>query len=346
MSLVTRNATTNQSNFIIRRAIPSASPNREPPRATGHILKDDMGSVSADIKAGAVLGHTIVISPSGANQTYTLPTATSLLNAYGKSIDTGVCKTATGNMIKLDIINRGTFPAYIASNTTGGDGSAMVCYPGGSTQSFTGSVTPIGNLTNIYLEWRSVNSGVAGATGVYSVYGNVGAPAIPSAGGLVSFGSFYGLTAGTDNGGATEYAATFAANVPVNFAHSSATFGGVAINNPGTATVQTNNTKFVLANIGTYKVSFNVHTTEPGQLQADIGDGTTQVIVPGSCGVNMNPTSGGHPISQTFMVTTTVANRILRIINPAGNSPALTVTPADGASTHANTPTLTIEQVA
>ena len=157
------------------------------------------------------------------------------------------------------------------------------------------------------------------------------------------FGWFYGLTAGTDNGGSTEYAATIAVNTPINFAHQGASIGGIVINNMGPVTTQTDNTQFVLPTIGIYKVTYVIHSTEQGQWIADVGDGTIQNIVIGSCGVNADPTSGGHLITQTFCVTTTLPNRILRIINPAGNATALTITPANGSLTHANSPTLTIE---
>lgn len=174
MSLITSNATLTQSNFGIRQPIPPYNPNRTPPLHSGVALKDDMGATSTNIPASAVLGHTVVVSPVTAGQSYTLPTAAALLYEYGRSSDTGVVKTAVGNMIVLNIVNRGTLPAYIVSNATGGDGSAIIAYNGGIVNatgpSYTGSVVPKGKITPVYMEWLQVNSGVNGATGQYSVY--------------------------------------------------------------------------------------------------------------------------------------------------------------------------------
>ncbi|PKN03493.1 hypothetical protein CVU75_01970 [Candidatus Dependentiae bacterium HGW-Dependentiae-1] len=98
---------------------------------------------------------------------------------------------------------------------------------------------------------------------------------------------------------------------------------------------------FILHNIGTYEVTFRVHTTEPGQLQLELnGTGLPETVA-----VNMNPTAGGHPIIGNFFITTTIADSVLAVINPSGNSTALTITPADGANTHANCQSITIKQL-
>lgn len=60
---------------------------------------------------------------------------------------------------------------------------------------------------------------------------------------------------------------------------------------------------------------------------------------------NMNPTAGGHEISGTFLARTTGTNAVLAVVNPAGNSTALTITPANGSQTHANAQVLTIERI-
>lgn len=174
MSLITTNATLTQSNFSVRTPIPPYIPNRNPPLHSGVVSKDDMGATSASISATAVLGHTIVVSPTTAGQVYTLPTASSLLYEFGRSPDTGVAKTAVGNMVVFNVVNRGTLPAYIACNATGGDGSAIIAYNGGvisaTGPSYTGSVVPKGHITPVYMEWLQVNSGVNGATGQYTLY--------------------------------------------------------------------------------------------------------------------------------------------------------------------------------
>ena len=96
---------------------------------------------------------------------------------------------------------------------------------------------------------------------------------------------------------------------------------------------------------GLYKILWCVQVTEPGQLQLDINTGTGATSDARSTVGNQNPTAGGHLIVGNDFVVTTVINTIVRVINPAGNSPALTITPADGGSTHANAQSLIIEQL-
>lgn len=174
MSLITSNTTPTQTNFSIRTPITPYVPNRAQPLQSGVANKDSMGSTSTNIPSSAVLGHTIVVAPTTAGQTFTLPTAASLLYEFGRSSDTGITKTSTGKMLVFNIVNRGTLPAYIASNATGGDGTSIIAYNGGiinaTGPSFTGSVTPVGKITPLYLEWLQVNSGVNGATGLYTIY--------------------------------------------------------------------------------------------------------------------------------------------------------------------------------
>jgi hypothetical protein len=184
------------------------------------------------------------------------------------------------------------------------------------------------------------HTGATGFTGFTGpgITGPTGASAGP-------FAFFYGLPAGTDQGGATEYAATIAAGAAINMGHIGPAAGGIIINNPGPVTTQTNNTQFLLPNIASYEAEFHIHTTEAGQFQGTIGDGSAQVVIPGSCGGNYNPTAGGHPITQRFAFTTTLTNRILMIVNPVGNGSALTITPANGTLTHATAQTLVIRQL-
>lgn len=166
---------------------------------------------------------------------------------------------------------------------------------------------------------------------------------IPSGGGggALDFAEFYGRTAGTGApGGGTDYAGTIAVrttngtgNVP--FPSAGAAKAGTGITALTTATFQ-------LAAIGVYQVTFRVHTTEPGQLELVLNN----ALLPETCMANMNPTAGGHPITGTFFVQTTLVDSVLEVVNPNGNSPALTITPADGSSTHANAQVLTIMQIA
>ena len=94
---------------------------------------------------------------------------------------------------------------------------------------------------------------------------------------------------------------------------------------------------------GSYRVTATVHTTESGQLQLELGG----VAVDNSTFGNANPTAGGHPIVVDAIVTVPAGpGEVLAVINPAGNSTALTITPADGALTHAYAQKLIIEKLA
>ena len=147
------------------------------------------------------------------------------------------------------------------------------------------------------------------------------------------YGYFYGLTAGVGQDPApTDYPATIGVGTAVPFPQNGpATTGFTAITTDS----------FQLPNIATYKVSWKVHTTEPGQLQLTL-DGT---VLPQSTSVNANPTSGGHPIIGNVIFTTTGVNSVIQVINPVGNSTALTITPADENLTHANAQSLSIKQL-
>lgn len=152
-------------------------------------------------------------------------------------------------------------------------------------------------------------------------------------------GMFFGLTAGTGNGGPTDYAATVAVTTSVGTGRVPFPQDG-----PGAASAATrvDASSFTLAAVGTYEVIFSVHTTEAGQLQVELNG----LGVPNTTTPDMNPTSGGHLIVGHSIVTTSVPNEVLAIINPPGNSSALTITPADGAQTHANAQRLIIRRIA
>ena len=181
-------------------------------------------------------------------------------------------------------------------------------------------------------------TGPSGATGAAGATGATGATGAD--GSALGFAMFYGLTAGTGNPSATDYAATIPAKT-------AAGTGRVPFPRNGPATgpsviTRADASSFILADVGTYHVIFKVHTTEPGQLQLELnGADLAETTTP-----DMNPTAGGHLIVGDSYITTSVVNSVLAVINPVGNTPALTITPADGASTHANAQSITIERLA
>ena len=182
------------------------------------------------------------------------------------------------------------------------------------------------------------SDGIVGPPGPQGLPGSTGATGPAGPIGLLDFAMFYGLTAGTGNAGPTDYAATVAVRT-------AAGTGRVPFPRDGATTadiVRVDASSFTLPDIGTYEVSFQVHTTEPGQLQLELNGAS----LPETTIANANPTAGGHPIAGRFFITTTVINSVLAVINPSGNATALTITPANGSLTNANSQALLITRIA
>jgi len=93
---------------------------------------------------------------------------------------------------------------------------------------------------------------------------------------------------------------------------------------------------FTLANAGTYRVAFSVSVTEAGQLELTLNGAPLAYTVYGRA-------TGTSEISGEALVTAPAAS-LLSVVNPAGNSPALTITPLAGG-THPSAASLIIEQL-
>jgi hypothetical protein len=157
---------------------------------------------------------------------------------------------------------------------------------------------------------------------------------------LATRAEFYGLTAGTGNLTASDYlvaipAKTMAGSgrVPFPRDNTPANAGGIVRSDPSS---------FFLPNVGTYEVSFDVQTVEPGQLMLELNG----VDLPWTVSGNQNSGTLGHTHSKRVLITTAVSMSVLAVINPVGNTAALDVTAADAASTHANSQNLVIRQIA
>lgn len=170
--------------------------------------------------------------------------------------------------------------------------------------------------------------GVTGPTGPIGLTGATGATGA-SLGGAISFGDFFALMP-PDN------AATVAVGAPVLFPETGPVGGGVIRNGASPS-------EFVLPNIGTYQITFQVSVTEAGQLMLDLSTdgGSTFNPLPETV---VGRATGTSQIVGTSLVTTTVANSIVRVINPAGNSTALTITPLAGG-THSVSAHIVITQM-
>ncbi len=128
------------------------------------------------------------------------------------------------------------------------------------------------------------------------------------------FAEFYALMTG-DN------ASTVAAGVGVQFPQDGPSNGGI---------VRANASQFVLPEIGTYQVDWQVSVSEAGQLVLglDIGIGMEELAE-----TVVGRATGTSQIAGCRLITTTAINSILSVLNPTGNTPALTITP-NGGGTH------------
>ena len=82
---------------------------------------------------------------------------------------------------------------------------------------------------------------------------------------------------------------------------------------------------FVLPDIGTYRVAFFVSVSEAGQLQLSLNATALPYTVYGRA-------TGTSQIAGEALVATTTTNSVLSVVNPSGNSTALTITPLAGGA--------------
>ncbi|MDX6586664.1 MAG: hypothetical protein QOI31_1137 [Solirubrobacterales bacterium] len=82
---------------------------------------------------------------------------------------------------------------------------------------------------------------------------------------------------------------------------------------------------FVLAEVGTYRVDFIVSVSEAGQLALRLDGNQLNYTVFGRA-------TGTSQIVGEALVTTTTPNSTISVVNPAGNSTALTITPLAGGT--------------
>jgi hypothetical protein len=95
--------------------------------------------------------------------------------------------------------------------------------------------------------------------------------------------------------------------------------------------------RFQVKAIGTYRVSFVVSVTEAGQLDVRLNGQEIPYTVAGRA-------TGTSEVVGEALVTTATVNSILEVVNPVGESTALTITPLAGG-TRPVSATLVIEQL-
>ena len=162
--------------------------------------------------------------------------------------------------------------------------------------------------------------GPQGEIGPQGLQGEVG-PQGP-AGVIANYADFYAIMP-PDN------AATVAEGTDVSFPQDGPT-------SASTITRQTDSS-FILSDIGTYMIQFQVSVTEPGQLVLTLNDVELPYTVVGRA-------TGTSQLVGISLVSTTSENSILTVRNPEGTATALTITPNAGG-TEATSAHLTIIQL-
>lgn len=179
----------------------------------------------------------------------------------------------------------------------------------------TGATGPFGGPT-----------GPIGPQGATGPAGATGATGATNSGVLTTFGNFYALMPSDNN-------ASIAAGAAINFPTDGPIAGGVS---------RSSTSEFTLAAIGTYEVTWQAAVTEAGQLQLWLDSGSGAV---GLAQTVVGRATGTNQIFGSTLITTSAVNSLLSVRNPAGNSPALTLT-LNAGGTHAVSATLTIKRLA
>jgi hypothetical protein len=127
-------------------------------------------------------------------------------------------------------------------------------------------------------------------------------------------------------------AATAGAGAPVEFPRNGPTSEVIA---------RRSASEFVLPIVGTYRVTVSVSTDEPGQLVIALDSGGGMVELPYTV---FGRATGTSLISGEALVRTSAAESAIEVRNPAGNTPALTITPKAGG-THAAAASIIVQQL-
>lgn len=227
---------------------------------------------------------------------------------------------------------------------TGPQGPTGVTGPPGPTGA-TGPQGPIGATG------PQGATGAAGTTGPagQSVVGASEPPGENCAGGGVRYTSATGVDYvcnGTSSQGGTGGAGAFGyfyALMPPDNADTVAAASAVDFPRElGTSTISRHSaSEFILPAIGSYEVSWQVSVSEAGQLVLGLDSGSGVVELPDTV---VGRATGTSQIVGHVVVVTTSATSILSVRNPAGNTPALTVTPLAGG-THPVSASLVIKQL-
>lgn len=120
-------------------------------------------------------------------------------------------------------------------------------------------------------------------------------------------------------------------------------------NGPTSGTItraEDSNSTFILPDIGTYEVTFQVYVGTGGQLVLGLDSGSGIIEIPATV---IGSRIGNCQFVESFFITTTVANSLLSVRNPfEASPPALHITASAGGNDLSRNPiaaTLTIKQL-
>ncbi len=244
-------------------------------------------------------------------------------------------------------LDNSTGNIFLVTAPAGAGGTYTLPNGGGTIVTSTGTGTSItGNLSLTGANKTLLFTGNGTGTTTFTA-GNQGAtniaytlPIVAPTAGQVLSSTAAGVMSWTTPSGGLSFA-DFYALMPFDNAATVAVGSAVAFPNDGPSSsgsiTRNSSTQFNLANIGTYEVYFQVSVTEAGQLMLRINGTELAYSVVGRA-------TGTSQLSGMCLVTTTLANTTLDVVNPSGNSTALTITPLAGG-THAVSAHLVIKQI-
>lgn len=235
--------------------------------------------------------------------------------------------------------SQGTDGAVGPSGATGATGGRGANGATGSTgaQGLSGAAGPQGITGGRGATGANGEQGVAGPAGSSSSSGATGAPGAPGSQGTRGEQGIAGPTGPMGSG----EAALFYALMPGDNAATVAVGSDVQFPNSGptssTGIFRNTASSFKLVTPGVYRVIFQTSINEAGQLELTLNGSPINYTVTGRA-------TGTSYIGLTTLIQTTVADSLITVRNPAGNSTALTLTPLAGG-TNPVAATLLIELV-
>lgn len=184
---------TNQLNTAFAIKVPNQviAPNNSQAQPTLPINVRNVGAggvtgTPTNIPASDISSGIIRVAPAAeGSQHYMLPQAAQILSLYGQNQTSYLPNITAGSMLKLKVVNSGTFPAFIKGNITGSDSTAIIAHTGSGLlpsalsgitgaaiiSQVTGSTNyPAAHATDLFLLWTNSVGSASGMTGSYTIF--------------------------------------------------------------------------------------------------------------------------------------------------------------------------------